>query len=106
MRSSAAVEVLNLPGCRRGDTALHWAAFKGELAIAEALLGHGASVVSLALQLVPSAHALIAALVQDAEGDLGNRPLHLAASQGHWLLCRLLLRHGASVVRLCDIAAD
>ena len=38
--------------------------------------------------------------VQDAEGDLGNRPLHLAAAQGQWAVCRLLLSRGASVVRV------
>ena len=37
--------------------------------------------------------------MQDAVGDLGNRPLHLAVSQGCWLAVRFLLGHGALLVQ-------
>ena len=35
---------------------------------------------------------------QDAVGELGNRPIHLAAASGHTAIVKLLLRHGANVV--------
>jgi ankyrin repeat protein len=46
-----------------GDTALHWAAYRGTLPAAQALLEAGADV--------------------DAAGECGNRPLHLAATAKH-----------------------
>ncbi len=48
---------------RSGDTALHWAAYGGSAVLARHLLEAGANV--------------------DAVGELGNRPLHVAASRGH-----------------------
>lgn len=44
------------------DTALHWAAFRGNLSAVKLLLQCGAPV--------------------EAVGDLGNRPLHLASASG------------------------
>ena len=38
-------------------------------------------------------------MVQDAVGELGNRPVHLAAAAGHAAVVKLLLRQGANVVR-------
>lgn len=46
-----------------GDTPLLWAAYKGDAEVAQALISAGADV--------------------NAMGDLGNRPLHLAASADH-----------------------
>lgn len=46
-----------------GDTPLLWAAYKGDLEIVQVLIGAGADV--------------------NVMGDLGNRPLHLAASADH-----------------------
>ncbi len=37
-------------------------------------------------------------VVQDAVGELGNRPVHLAAAGGHTAIVKLLLRQGANVV--------
>jgi hypothetical protein len=36
--------------------------------------------------------------MQDAVGELGNRPIHLAAAAGHTAVVKLLLRQGANVV--------
>ena len=36
--------------------------------------------------------------MQDAVGELGNRPVHLAAASGHTAVVKLLLRQGANVV--------
>ncbi len=46
-----------------GDSSLHWAAFRGDLRAAQALLEAGAEL--------------------DAAGECGNRPLHLAAAAKH-----------------------
>jgi ankyrin repeat protein len=48
---------------RSGDTPLHWAAYGGSAPMTRLLLEGGANV--------------------DAVGELGNRPLHVAASKGH-----------------------
>ena len=37
-------------------------------------------------------------VIQDAVGELGNRPIHLAAAAGHTAVVKLLLRQGANVV--------
>lgn len=37
-------------------------------------------------------------VMQDAVGELGNRPIHLAAAAGHTAVVKLLLRQGANVV--------
>ncbi len=39
-------------------------------------------------------------VLQDAVGELGNRPIHLAAAAGHTAVVKLLLRQGANVVSL------
>lgn len=36
--------------------------------------------------------------MQDAVGELGNRPVHLAAASGQTAVVKLLLRQGANVV--------
>ena len=38
--------------------------------------------------------------MQDAVGELGNRPIHLAAAAGHTAIVKMLLRQGANVVSL------
>jgi len=65
---------VNARGERR-ETALHWAAFYGDLALARRLIGLGADV--------------------EARVKLGNTPLHQAAYAGHGALVALLLGHGA-----------
>ncbi len=61
----------------RGYPALYFAAFRGQLAIAEDLLKHGANV--------------------NGQGDDGYAPLHGAAMGGQVALVTLLLAHGAEV---------
>jgi len=58
------------------DTMLHIAAWKGELADMEILIGAGANT--------------------NARGDLGNTPLHNAAMKGQLEGVKLLLQHGAN----------
>lgn len=58
------------------DTMLHIAAWKGELADMEILIGAGANA--------------------NARGDLGNTPLHNAAMKGQLEGVRILLQHGAN----------
>lgn len=48
---------------KEGDTALHWASFKGDYDLCEVLLNNNADV--------------------NAVGDVGNTPLHVAAANGH-----------------------
>lgn len=62
---------------RSGDTALHWAAFSGNVEIARLILEHGANV--------------------DAVGELANRPLHVAATKNQDAVVGLLLAHNACV---------
>lgn len=54
-----------------GDTALHWAAYRGSLQAAQALLAAGAD--------------------PDAAGECGNTPLHLAATGKHFRVRQQLL---------------
>lgn len=44
--------------------------------------------------------------MQEAVGELGNRPLHWAAARGHVTLTRWLLSRGALTVRLVWLDAD
>ncbi|GFH09330.1 ANK_REP_REGION domain-containing protein, partial [Haematococcus lacustris] len=78
----AAVDLLLQAGAdvhatsRSGDTALHWAAYKGMFSVAQLLISNAANI--------------------DASGDLGNRPLHVAAAAGHAKIVGLLLTKGAN----------
>eukprot|EP01063_Lacrimia_lanifica_P004086 TRINITY_DN12282_c0_g1_i1.p1 TRINITY_DN12282_c0_g1~~TRINITY_DN12282_c0_g1_i1.p1 ORF type:complete len:182 (+),score=66.37 TRINITY_DN12282_c0_g1_i1:55-600(+) len=65
-----------------GMTALHFAAFKGHPAVAEALLAEGAHVETR------DAHRLV--------------PLHHAAVEGHVDVVKVLLEHGADPEASCD----
>lgn len=65
---------VNLRGSQQA-TALHWAAFNGNLELVRMLLDAGARV--------------------DASLENGSTPLHLAAFEGHTDVVRLLLQHGA-----------
>ena len=111
-----------------GFTALHLAAFFGQLEVAAVLLEHGAAVDAQAgnptrVQPLHSAaaggHAAIAALLlergadPDARQQGGFVPLHAAAARGDELTARLLLEHGADRGvraddgrRPIDLAAD
>ncbi len=60
---------------QQGASALHWAAFNGDLEMVRMLLDAGARV--------------------DAVLDNGSTPLHLAAFEGHTDVVRLLLQRGA-----------
>ena len=92
-----------------GFTALHLAAFFGQLEVAAVLLEHGASVDARAgsptrVQPLHSAaaggHAAIAALLLERGADPNARqqggfvPLHAAAARGDEVTARLLLEHG------------
>lgn len=100
-----------------GFTALHLAAFFGQLEVAAVLLEHGAAVDAQAgnptrVQPLHSAaaggHAAIAALLlergadPDARQQGGFVPLHAAAARGDEVTARLLLEHGADR----DVRAD
>ena len=100
-----------------GFTALHLAAFFGQLEVAAVLLEHGAAVNAEAanptrVQPLHSAaaggHAAIAALLlergadPDARQEGGFAPLHSAAARGDQVTARLLLEHGATR----DLPAD
>ncbi len=50
------------------------------------------------LHLFFSAIYISMSVMQDAVGELGNRPIHLAAAAGHTAVVKLLLRQGANVV--------
>jgi ankyrin repeat protein len=93
-----------------GFTALHLAAFFGQLEVAAVLLEHGAAVDAEAgnpshVQPLHSAaaggHAAIAALLLERGADPNARqqggfvPLHSAAARGDQVTARLLLEHGA-----------
>jgi ankyrin repeat protein len=100
-----------------GFTALHLAAFFGQLEVAAVLLEHGAAVDAQAgnptqVQPLHSAaaggHAAIAALLLERGADPNARqqggfvPLHAAAARGDDVTARLLLEHGADR----DVRAD
>jgi uncharacterized protein len=93
-----------------GFTALHLAAFFGQLEVAAVLLEHGAAVDAPAgnpshVQPLHSAaaggHAAIAALLLERGADPDARqhggfvPLHSAAARGDDVTARLLIEHGA-----------
>jgi uncharacterized protein len=93
-----------------GFTALHLAAFFGQLEVAAVLLEHGAAVGVQAgnpsrVQPLHSAaaggHAAIAGLLLERGADPDARqhggfvPLHSAAARGDEVTARLLLEHGA-----------
>jgi uncharacterized protein len=93
-----------------GFTALHLAAFFGQLEVAAVLLEHGAAVDAQAgnashVRPLHSAaaggHAAIAALLLERGADPGARqqggfvPLHAAAARGDDVTARLLLERGA-----------
>ena len=65
-----------------GDTALHWACYRGDFSSVVALLSHGAPI--------------------EVPGDAGNRPLHLAASSGNAKVVFALIMSGAAVISLND----
>jgi ankyrin repeat protein len=100
-----------------GFTALHLAAFFGQLEVAAVLLEDGAAVDAQAgnptqVQPLHSAsaggHAAIAALLLERGADPNARqqagfvPLHSAAARGDEVTARLLLEHGADR----DVRAD
>jgi uncharacterized protein len=93
-----------------GFTALHLAAFFGQLEAAAVLLGHGAppdAVAANASSVQPlhsaasGGHAAIVALLLERHADPDARqqggyvPLHSAAARGDDVSVRLLLEHGA-----------
>lgn len=65
-----------------GDTALHWACYRGDETSVAALLQHGADF--------------------EIRGDIGNRPLHLAATSGNTKVVFTLVVAGARVNSLND----
>ena len=95
-----------------GMTALHWAAERGDLRVAEVLIAAGASVEAgtrighyTPLHIAAKAGwpEVVAALIEAgvdvnvATTNSGATPLHLAASAGSADVIRLLVQHGADV---------
>jgi uncharacterized protein len=93
-----------------GFTALHLAAFFGQLEAAAVLLAHGAQPDAVAANpssvrplhsAAAGGHAAIAALLLERGADPNARqhgahvPLHSAASRGDTVTARLLIEHGA-----------
>jgi ankyrin repeat protein len=100
-----------------GFTALHLAAFFGQLEVAAVLLEHGAAVDAQAgnptrvhplHSAAAGGHAAIAALLLERSADPDARqqggfvPLHASAARGDEVTARLLLDHGATR----DVRAD
>ena len=95
-----------------GMTALHWAAERGDLRVAEVLIAAGASVEAgtrighytpLHIAAKAGRPEVVAALIEAgvdvnvATTNSGATPLHLAASAGSADVIRLLVQHGADV---------
>jgi len=95
-----------------GMTALHWAAERGDLMVAEVLIAAGASVEAgtrighytpLHIAAKAGRPEVVAALIEAgvdvnvATTNSGATPLHLAASAGSADVIRLLVQHGADV---------
>jgi ankyrin repeat protein len=93
-------------------TALHWAAERGDLRVAEVLIAAGASVEAgtrighytpLHIAAKAGRPEVVAALIEAgvdvnvATTNSGATPLHLAASAGSADVIRLLVQHGADV---------
>eukprot|EP00899_Mesostigma_viride_P025311 jgi/Mesvir1/5965/Mv00721-RA.1 len=62
---------------KKGDGAIHWAAYHGAYNLVVALVAHGADI--------------------EDPGEYGNRPLHLACTTSRERVASYLLQHGASV---------
>jgi len=74
---------------------LHLACFNGKLAVVEWLLNeHLNSIQEVEQNTTRRIRGLDGV---NAKGYRGNTPLHLACQQGHYELCKLLVRRGADV---------
>ena len=82
---------------RRGDTALHWAAFKGDLGAVEAMLAFGANVVRQG-DLINICTALIQQCLRSAREPLYTHFTALFEQQSHPGLqgSDAVLRHACS----------
>ena len=94
-----------------GMTGLHWAAFNGNAAIADVLVGAGADLEAVTRLgahrplhvAAKEGHAAVTALLLEAGADpsaltsTGAAPLHFAAASGDARSVSALLDHGASV---------